>query len=300
MHTEEPPHRRHVALATLLVVAGIFGVLACAPSEEPQPSRSPTTQQPLSTPTSPPATSTEPPVGSACEDDVCVKWSPAKLRCTTDPCTPAVTVWSEGAKPLVVRGLRLTGDAKDRLDTDTEDCLGISLDRGQSCTITVGVAPGRPGRAQLRIQQNLPHKSSVVDIEVAAPGADLDLSVAAPDLRCSVVPDDPYWNADGLTIFVHVVKTGTAKPPGAVPFRVASDTGLNRPGSATLSDDPKALTRMRIPLRRADYDASHVYTLTVDPDDKLRELDETNNSLQVTLPRFDPPVSTSDVPCWTG
>ena len=134
------------------------------------PSPTPSTPSPTPSTPSPTPTTPSPSDGSGgftCEEQLCIAWWPSQLHCSSDPCNPDVTVRSEGTEVLRVTGLRFTGDAAGRLWQDG-NCAGVSLNQGETCSITVRVGPGAERSAQLRIQQNLQGPASLVDIQVDA------------------------------------------------------------------------------------------------------------------------------------
>jgi hypothetical protein len=93
--------------------------------------------------------------GATCEGQLCIRWPPRDLDCSSDLCEPDVTVRSEGDKELRVTGLLFTGQAKSRYSPG-RTCNGARLQKGEECSITVHVDQGKAaGPAQLRIQQNL-------------------------------------------------------------------------------------------------------------------------------------------------
>jgi CARDB len=213
-----------------------------------------------------------------------------------------VTVRNDGTEVLRVTGLKFTGDAASRLWQEGT-CEGESLDPDGSCSITVRVQPGVAGHAQLRIQQNLQGPASLVDIEVDAlstpssPAANVDLSLyTLPE--CSVIPGGALSGADNLTILVAVRNSGPAQLSQLVPFTLTSDTGLAGGGNTAVSTG-SSFTAMQVDLRPDDYSHTHGFTVTVDPTDEIAELDESNNTIGVTVSLPGRPNQAEDVPCTT-
>lgn len=129
-----------------------------------------------------------PTAGFTCEGELCISWSPTHLHCSSDPCTPDVTVRSEGSKTLKVTGLKFTGAGAGRLDTEDKKgkCEDAWLEQEGTCTIRVRIEPGKTSRAQLRIQQNLAGPASIVDIDLdfsstSSPSPDPETPSPTPD-----------------------------------------------------------------------------------------------------------------------
>jgi len=231
-----------------------------------------------------------PPTPIACEAQPCINWSPHRLHCSSDPCKPTVTVRSEGTKVLRVTGLKFTGGAADRLEPE-ETCKGRSLRQGEACFITVRVKPGVAGRAQLRIQQNLPGPASLVDIEVdtwrPSPTPDLDLSLDGA-LECTVSPTE---DSEGhvLTIDVPVRNSGPGRLSQQVSVSVSSDTGLEGEETADLiTSSTRVPVTVNLP---PDYGDEHRFIVTVDPAGEIAEQDESNNTLEAIVPLQDQPLT---------
>lgn len=254
-----------------------------------------TTVPPTKPPTVPP---TKPP--TACEAQPCINWSPHQLDCSSDPCEPKVTVRSEGAKVLRVTGLKFTGGAADRLRPEGT-CKGKSLSQGETCSITVRVRPGAAGRAQLRIQQNLPGPASLVDIEVDAsptiPTPNLDLSLDTK-LQCSVLPPNEHFEGHQLTISVTVRNSGPGQLSQQVPVRLSSDTGLAGEGTADVITG-SSRTPVNVDIGPDDYGQQHRFTVTVDPTGDIAEQDESNNTLEAIVHLQDQPFNEEPVKCTT-
>ena len=266
----------------------VVGPLPPTPTPKPPPTPSPTTP-----------TTTTSLDGSTCEGTLCISWSPPELHCSSDPCESQVRVESTGTTLLKVTGLEFTGAAASRLSPEGTCSPNASLNRTESCSITVRVKPGAAGHAQLRIHQNLKGPASLVDLDVdawppsPADGPDLWLATVP---RCSVVPGGSLSGRDNLTILVAVRNSGSALPPGLVAYTITIDTGLAGGGNTNVSTDD-AVTGMQVDLKSSDYNYKHRVVMKVDPAGKIAELDETNNTLTVTVSLPARPTHTRDVPC---
>ena len=129
-----------------------------------------------------------------------------------------------------------------------------------------------------------------------------EVDPAGPDItlytlpECSVVPNGALSGADALTLLVAVRNSGPGSWNGQVPFRVTSDAGMSSHGSAALSSG-SGFTAMQVDLSRSDYRRTHRFTITADPDNQIRERDESNNQLVISVSLPSRPTGTVNVNC---
>jgi len=129
-----------------------------------------------------------------------------------------------------------------------------------------------------------------------------DVDPAGPDLtlytlpECSVVPGGALSGADALTMLVAVRNSGPGSWNSLVPFKVSSDTGLSTQGNTALSTG-SAFTAMQVDLTPGDYSRAHRFTITADPDNQIRERDETNNELGISVALPPRPTGTTNITC---
>jgi hypothetical protein len=133
-------------------------------------------------------------------------------------------------------------------------------------------------------------------------GAGPDVDPAGPDFtlftlpECNVVPGGALSGADALTMLVAVRNSGPGSWNSLVPFRVSSDTGLSGQGNTALSTG-SAFTAMQVDLSPGDYSRTHRFTITADPNNQVRERDETNNELVISVSLPPRPTGTTNVNC---
>ncbi|WP_284747945.1 hypothetical protein [Amycolatopsis sp. RTGN1] len=229
-------------------------------------------------------TTPHPTVTSTHEGGGALKVAPAMVTCKP-VCDHEVTITSTGSAPARVGTIKFDGPAKAKF-TRTGECLGKTLDSGEECTFRVAFKPaGATGTqtARLVIEHDLNDKAMVVALSAEQPS--LDLAVSSGGASCVLQPGGTVDGHDALEIFFHVALTGATPEqlPGLVPVTVRSVPGatirLNTavgPGSTVAA----------LPLSALDYGRAHSITITVDPDHKIAERNESNNAvrLRVTLP----------------
>jgi hypothetical protein len=135
--------------------------------------------------------------------------------------------------------------------------------------------------------------TTAVGPEVDPAGPDLTLYTLP---ECSVVPGGALSGADALTMLVAVRNSGPGSWNSLVPFRVSSDTGLSSQGNTALSTG-SAFTAMQVDLTTADYSRTHRFTITADPNNQIRESDETNNDLVISVALPPRPTGTTNITC---
>ncbi|RZU11341.1 hypothetical protein EV645_6507 [Kribbella rubisoli] len=269
--------------------------------------------QPTQTVTPPDPTTRRPNPTELCEGQLCIGVTPKELHCTEDHCDAAVEVISGGKTTLRIGDIEFKGDIAERF-SQTGDCRKHVLHRLETCQITVHVAPGEGGTAQMRIHQNLKAPASAVRLEadtwtttpeptdtpdptVLGLLPDFTLSTA---LNCTVVPKGQSSTIDSLTVFVPVLNRGPGGHNRLVPFRLRSNTGLSDSGETAFNAPDAtriASTAMQVELSSGDYGRSHVFTVTVDPNNEIAEADESNNLLRLRVSLPSRPQQIQDVPC---
>jgi hypothetical protein len=134
---------------------------------------------------------------------------------------------------------------------------------------------------------------SVVSPEVDPAGPDFTLYTLP---ECSVVPGGAISGADAFTMLVALRNSGPGSWNNLVPFRVSSDTGLSGQGNTAVSTGT-AFTAMQVDLTPSDYSRAHRFTITADPDNQIRESDETNNELTISVALPPRPTGTTNITC---
>jgi hypothetical protein len=100
-----------------------------------------------------------------------------------------------------------------------------------------------------------------------------------PTLTCSVTPGGGFIGNDTLTISVKVLNSGPGQLSGKVPYTIKIDTRSAVTGNAGLG----TFTAMTVGVRPTDYQHTLRVVVSVDPADKIAELNEANNTLAVTV-----------------
>ena len=125
--------------------------------------------------------------------------------------------------------------------------------------------------------------------------SDVDLHLyALPE--CSNVLDGALDGGDNLVLFVAVRDGGPQPVSGPVVVTVSSDTGLSSRATTGVSAG-STFTGMEVSLGSSDYNKTHHFTITADPDDDVAERDEENNQLRISVPLGSRQQSEGDVPC---
>jgi len=125
---------------------------------------------------------------------------------------------------------------------------------------------------------------------------------SGPDLQlftlpeCNVIPGGALSGADVLTMFVAVRNGGPGDFAALAPVSISSDTGLNASLNSGISTG-SSFTAMQVDLASGDYNRTHRFTITVDPNEQTLERDESNNDLQITVHLPDRPDGETDVDC---
>jgi hypothetical protein len=114
--------------------------------------------------------------------------------------------------------------------------------------------------------------------------------------ECSVVLNGAISGADALTIFVAVRNGGPGSINRLVPVTMQSDTGLGSRTNSSISTG-SAFSGLQVELWAGNYNRTHRFTITADPDNEIVERDESNNQLTVTVSLSARPTTSRDVPC---
>lgn len=123
-----------------------------------------------------------------------------------------------------------------------------------------------------------------------------------PDLQlftvpvCEVIPGGALSGADVLTMFVAIRNGGPGEFSGLAPVTIVSDTGLEASINAGISTG-SSFNGLQVELSERDYDQTHRFTITVDPDEETLERDESNNELEITVNLPDRPDDAVDIDC---
>jgi len=175
----------------------------------------------------------------------------------------------------------------------------------QDPTETAGTEPGQtdsPSPSSTAMESS-PGATESATADTSETGvASPEVDPAGPDItlytlpECSVVPRGALSGADALTMLVAVRNGGPGTWNALVPFRVTSDTGLASSGNTALSTG-SGFTAMQVDLSDSDYGRAHRFTIIADPANQIRERDETNNQLVISVALPPRPTGTINVNC---
>jgi CARDB len=192
---------------------------------------------------------------------------------TASPVTPTSTMPTSQAGSASP-----TETATGSSETDGASATGTSTDSSQ--TATEGPTAGNSA-------------TGAASPEVDPAGPDITLYTLP---ECSVVPNGALSGADALTMLVAVRNSGPGSWNSMVAYRVTSDTGLSAEGNTALSTG-SGFTAMQVDLSAGDYSRTHHFTITADPNNQIRERDESNNQLMISVALPPRPTGTVNVTC---
>lgn len=123
--------------------------------------------------------------------------------------------------------------------------------------------------------------------------------IASPDNgSCNYIPNGHLSGADQLTVhFFFLIILGNPQDVGFLSVQGASDTGLST--SYNSAPNNQAQSTAQFALRPGDFGRSHTLTITVDSANQVRETDEADNRIRVTvrLPSPRPNRTIDPLPC---
>jgi hypothetical protein len=128
-----------------------------------------------------------------------------------------------------------------------------------------------------------PADTEAPEAEPPAPAPPADL----PDLKvyevtdCDIVREGSLSGSDVLNLYFRIQNMGTLGVLHVVPFRIESNSGLN--GHGTTWVDVSAQPGGQVDIAPQDYDRQHLFRITVDPNNEVMELDESNNTVDVMV-----------------
>lgn len=242
------------------------------------------------------SSSTSPGQVATCEGPKCFAVSPISVHCSVDACDP-VTLTNTGSVDVHVMGIQLEGARATDVDIGGL-CDHRTLLPKDACSITLTRKSTLPGTATLVVHQDLLGPATVVTLNLDGPATDPQ----GPDLalftepHCDFIPNGSLNGKDELTIWVGVRNNGPGDLGSLAPFAVTSDTGLAGGGNTALSTTQPG-TPVQVELRPGDFSRSHTFTIVADPENKIVEANESNNTLGIVVTLPSRPASTTDVPC---
>ncbi len=144
--------------------------------------------------------------------------------------------------------------------------------------------------------------SRVADVTTTRGGGTLATNPRGPDIQlftlpeCSVVPNGALSGADNLTILVAVRNGGPGPMSSLVRVSVRSDSGPRSDSNNTISTG-SSFNPLQVDLSISDYNRTHRFTITADPENAVVEHDESNNQVVVSVRLPTRPSRSQDVPC---
>jgi hypothetical protein len=173
---------------------------------------------------------------------------------------------------------------------------------GQSPSETAGSEPSATDTATGPTGTETETAATPSETATATAVVSSDVDPAGPDItlftvpECSVVPGGALSGADALTMLVAVRNSGPGSWNSLVPYRVVSDLGPSGEGNTALSEGSNS-TAMQVDLGPGDYSRIHHFTITADPNNQIRERDESNNQLMISVSLPPRPTGTVTVGC---
>jgi hypothetical protein len=207
---------------------------------------------------------------------------------------------------LIIATLAASGVACTRLTPpsgaeSTATPTGTATETGQTAATSPG-ATGTAGSGGTETNGSETSMETVSSESSQTGSASPEIDTSGPDItlftlpECSVVPGGALSGADALTMLVAVRNGGPGSWNSLVPYRISSDTGLSSQGSSAVSVGSE-FTPMQVELSEGDYSRTHHFTITADPDNQIRERDESNNQLAITLALPPRPTGTINLTC---
>jgi hypothetical protein len=204
--------------------------------------------------------------------------TPDALRCTPD-CEDPVTIRNTGGTGFVIKEIDVDGADAESFSRD-EGCVDVELREGDECEFTVTFDPNDAkgeATATLLVRNDLTENEVTVALTGHTPQPELDLAIAAGDVRCTHEAGDTEGTDGSLSIAFFVTVTGT-DDFGEVPVTVSSDTGSSDTTTVFAGEGAEE-TVLTLPVDGSDS-GDHVIKINVDPGNETPESDEGNNDIE--------------------
>lgn len=109
-----------------------------------------------------------------------------------------------------------------------------------------------------------------------------NIEMSPSNVVCSYVPHGSPDGSDGLTMFGYVLLIGANSLPGPLKTSVSMSNGY----SAAYTGGPSNRTSVTFqgPIRSGDWGRRLTVTIRTDPDDRYRETNESDNTIEVSVP----------------
>ena len=124
-----------------------------------------------------------------------------------------------------------------------------------------------------------------------------NVEMSAGNVQCSYVPNGNLDGSDGLTVFTYVLLIGANSLPGTLSNRMTISNGFST--NYTGRPNNQAAAVFQGPIRSSDWGSGLTVTITADTDDRFRETDESDNTIEVEidLPGNRPSQPMDPLPC---
>lgn len=228
-----------------------------------------------------------------------IKVTPEVLRCSSDACEQPVTIKSTGEKSLRVTTIELEGEAASSFRHGGE-CENQSLLKDEDCSLNVSFASSGTGgneRARLIIHQNLPSPPTYVDLEGEG-GAEKPIGdlVASP-IGVACIHQGAVDARDVVKIyfFLQLVGANPNSLPGGVLVTGRSNIGHFVSYRSRVSDQEKSVASLLV--WPGSYGRTGSVFVRLDPKNQVREDNEDNNQLRVSVPLPERPARTQALDC---
>lgn len=205
---------------------------------------------------------------------------------TSAACSPVSPPADDGSAPTSAAATDGTGEGQTPAETDQTEPAETD-----GASPTSGETDSTPAPSEVVPPEST--ESVVPSPEVDPAGPDFTLYTLP---ECSVVPGGAVSGADAFTMLVALRNSGPGSWNNLVPFKVVSDTGLSSSGNTSISTG-SSFTAMQVDLGPGDYSRAHRFTVTADPDNQIRERDEANNELTISVALPPRPTGTTNVSC---
>jgi hypothetical protein len=218
-------------------------------------------------------------------------------------CPQAITITSAGTSALRIKSVVMA--ASDMQDfIPSHDCVGKSLNPGQTCDLKVSFQPAAAGlrQATLVIHQNIPWPDKGTTVTLTGTGTGTDGGsarfnlVASPDnASCNYIPNGALSGADELSVdfYFLIIGGSPSDVPGGLSVTGSSDTALYT--RYYTSPNNQALSVAQFALQPGDFGVLHTIKITVDSANQVEETDESDNTIVVSVRLPSPrPTSTID------
>ena len=205
--------------------------------------------------------------------------TPGVLNCTPD-CEGPVTIRNTGETRLVIEDIDIDGEDANSFSLD-ENCVGIELNDRGTCEFTVAFHPnGTDGKATaiLLISNSLTEKGAAVSLAGHSPTLEVDLAIAASDVRCTYEATATEGSDGSVTVTYSVIVTGTDES-GDVTVTVSSNSGSSDTTTVSVGEGTHEAAQA-LPAGGEDSAADHMIKINVDPANKIPEADESNNDVE--------------------